>query len=94
MNKGAAQARTAGSAESEEKTTRMMSRSAAATYAGRASSMRRLRRRATAAHAATDRPFCRTNGCATLLDVDPATGMAVCPICGSRQRSRGVALAV
>jgi hypothetical protein len=59
----------------------MMSRSATTTYAGRASTMRRLRRRTTAAHAA-NRLFCRTNGCASFLVVDPATEVATCPICG------------
>jgi hypothetical protein len=64
----------------------MMSRTAAATYAGRASSMRRLRRRAASAHPI--QPFCRTNGCASFLDVDPTAGLATCPICGSTQRMR------
>jgi hypothetical protein len=40
--------------------------------------MRRMRRRTM--H--TNRPYCRTNGCASFLDVDPATGVANCPICG------------
>lgn len=66
----------------------MMSRTATATYAGRASSMRRLRRRATAAHA-DGRPFCRTNGCPSFLELDPSTGIATCPVCGATQRSRG-----
>jgi hypothetical protein len=46
--------------------------------AGRASSMRRLRRRASAAH----RPYCGTNGCASFLDIDQKTGLGLCPICG------------
>jgi hypothetical protein len=66
----------------------MMSRSATASYAGRSSSMRRLRRRATAASAAHDRPFCRTNGCASFLEVDAARAISTCPVCGATQRSR------
>ncbi len=42
--------------------------------------MRRLRRRAQ--HAAADQLYCRTNGCASFLVVDPATEIASCPICG------------
>jgi hypothetical protein len=53
--------------------------------------MRRLRRRATAAH--TDSPFCRTNGCASFLDVDTTSGIATCPICGATQRVRSKAAA-
>jgi hypothetical protein len=40
--------------------------------------MRRMRRRTM--H--TTRPYCRTNGCASFLEVDPTTGTASCPICG------------
>jgi len=29
----------------------------------------------------TGRPFCRTNGCTTFLEIDPTTGTATCPIC-------------
>jgi hypothetical protein len=56
----------------------MMTRSTTTAVAGRASSMRRLRRRA----AQSDRLYCRTNGCASFLAVDSATGRAVCPNCG------------
>jgi hypothetical protein len=49
--------------------------------------MRRLRRRASAA-SSHDRPFCRTNGCASFLEVDAARGIATCPICGATQRTR------
>jgi hypothetical protein len=49
--------------------------------------MRRLRRRAAAAH--PDQPFCRTNGCASFLEVDETSGVATCPICGSTQRVKG-----
>jgi hypothetical protein len=40
--------------------------------------MRRMRRRVNA----TNRPYCRTNGCASFLEVDQVTGTASCPICG------------
>jgi hypothetical protein len=63
----------------------MMTRSATASYAGRASNMRRLRRRAHHADTAT-RLFCRTNGCASFLVVDPSTSVATCPICGATRR--------
>jgi hypothetical protein len=56
----------------------MMSRTTTTSVAGRARSMRRLRRRATAAQ----RPYCRTNGCPSFLEVDPVSGLATCPICG------------
>jgi hypothetical protein len=56
----------------------MMSRTTTTTLAGRAASMRRLRRRANAA----TRPYCRTNGCASFLEPDPITGVATCPVCG------------
>ena len=59
----------------------MMSRTATTSFAGRATTMRRLRRRSTAALSA-NRPYCRTNGCTSFLEVDPATGVASCPICG------------
>ncbi len=72
--------------------TRMMSRNATASYAGRASSMRRLRRRSSTAHA-SGRPFCRTNGCPSFLEIDPVTGIATCPVCGSTQRQRARAQA-
>ncbi len=66
----------------------MMTRSATATYAGRASNMRRLRRRAST-HAASSalRPYCRTNGCASFLEVDTTQGIATCPVCGYTRRA-------
>jgi hypothetical protein len=64
----------------------MMSRSTTTTFAGRASSMRRMRRRTSAANGAI-RPFCSTNGCPSFLDVDPTTGVATCPICGFTRRT-------
>ena len=47
--------------------------------------MRRLRRRAIKADAAT-RPYCRTNGCASFLEVDSTRSVATCPICGYTRR--------
>ncbi|HEY7589796.1 MAG TPA: hypothetical protein VH723_02315 [Candidatus Limnocylindrales bacterium] len=40
--------------------------------------MRRQRRRT----AAAGRLFCRTNGCASFLQLDPAGRTATCPVCG------------
>ena len=61
----------------------MLSRSAAspAATSQRASAMRRMRRRATANHL-----YCATNGCTTYLTVDPASGRAICPVCGFERR--------
>lgn len=61
----------------------MFSKSAAspAALSQRASAMRRQRRRATASHV-----YCATNGCTTYLAVDPASGVATCPVCGYRRR--------
>jgi hypothetical protein len=75
-------------ARKNKKNNRMMSRSATATYAGRASSMRRLRRRATShAAASATRPYCRTNGCASFLEIDATRGVATCPVCGYTRRT-------
>lgn len=63
----------------------MMTRSTPATFSGRATAMRRLRRRANHASTAT-RPYCRTNGCASFLEIDPTTGVATCPVCGFIRR--------
>ena len=41
------------------------------------SSRRRLQRRVSL--------YCGTNGCASLLDVDPIAGVAICRICGFRR---------
>jgi hypothetical protein len=59
----------------------MMTRSATTTFAGRASNMRRLRRRASLAGSA-NRPYCRTNGCASFLELDQDERTATCPVCG------------
>jgi hypothetical protein len=56
----------------------MMTRSTTTAVVGRASSIRRLRRRAQADR----RQYCSTNGCASFLSLDPATGRVVCAICG------------
>jgi hypothetical protein len=64
----------------------MMTRSATTAFAGRATTMRRLRRRASAATAAS-RTYCRTNGCTSFLEIDPATGVESCPICGYVRRT-------
>jgi hypothetical protein len=61
----------------------MMSRSTQSSVTGRASAMRRLRRRATAA----SQPYCATNGCTSYLELDRATGVARCPICGYVRRT-------
>jgi hypothetical protein len=45
--------------------------------------MRRLQQHQRAANA---RLFCRTNGCATFMNLDTLTGVATCPICGARRR--------
>ena len=59
----------------------MMTRSATTTFAGRSSSMRRMRRRTATANGAA-RLFCSTNGCPSFLIVDADSGVASCPICG------------
>ena len=58
----------------------MMTRSTTASVTGRAQAVRRMRRRTYAA--SNSRLFCGTNGCASLLDLDPETGTATCHICG------------
>ena len=55
----------------------MLSRSATTSLTGRASAMRRQRRRA-----AVSPLFCRTNGCPSFMTLDPETGVATCHICG------------
>jgi hypothetical protein len=49
--------------------------------AGRAAANRRRQRRA----AADPRLYCATNGCASILDLDPVAGVATCAICGFRR---------
>lgn len=44
---------------------------------GRSASIRRMRRRSMAT-----KLYCRTNGCTSFLELQPETGLAVCPVCG------------
>ena len=60
----------------------MLSRSTTTSLTGRASAMRRLRRRT----AVSSQLFCRTNGCPSFLTLDPETGVATCGICGFTRR--------
>jgi hypothetical protein len=60
----------------------MTNRTMTTAVAGRSSSMRRLRRRASAAQ----RQYCATNGCASFLQLDPTARVAHCPVCGYRRR--------
>ena len=63
----------------------MLSRSAANAAVGRASAMRRMRRRT----AIANRLYCATNGCTSFLVLDQATKRASCRICGyTRQINR------
>jgi hypothetical protein len=61
----------------------MMSRSTQSSVTGRASAMRRLRRRASA----VSHLYCATNGCASYLELDPVNRVARCPICGYVRRT-------
>jgi|AP12_2_1047962.scaffolds.fasta_scaffold36903_1 hypothetical protein len=45
-----------------------------------ASARRRIRRTT-----ASNRLFCSTNGCATMMQPDPSGHSATCPICGARR---------
>jgi transcription elongation factor Elf1 len=56
----------------------MLTRATTSAVAHRASSMRRMRRRA----AQQNRLYCNTNGCTSFLVVDEAAGTAHCEICG------------
>lgn len=60
----------------------MLSRSATLSLSQRAGAIRRQRRRT---HAAIQ-PYCGTNGCASFLVLDTATGIATCSICGYVRR--------
>lgn len=60
----------------------MNSHTSTTAVAGRSVAMRRLRRRA----AGASRPYCQTNGCPSFLELDPATGVATCPICRFSRR--------
>jgi hypothetical protein len=63
----------------------MMTRSTTSSVTGRASAMRRMRRRSTAA-AVNSKLFCGTNGCPSFLEFEPLTGVATCNICGFVRR--------
>jgi DNA-directed RNA polymerase subunit RPC12/RpoP len=63
--------------------TTMMSRSTQSSVTGRASAMRRLRRRASAA----SQFYCATNGCTSYLELDAESRVARCPICGFVRRT-------
>jgi hypothetical protein len=60
----------------------VLSRSFQSSVVGRSASMRRMRRRTSSAV----RLYCATNGCTSFLELDPATGVATCPVCGYRRR--------
>ena len=62
----------------------MLTRSAANAAVGRASAMRRMRRRS--ANANTSRLYCSTNGCTSFLVIDEAATVATCQICGFTRR--------
>ena len=77
-------AHTAKTARQKERT-QMMTRSTTAATTGRASAMRRLRRRSHKAQSASQL-FCGTNGCASFLEADSRAGVARCSICGYTRR--------
>jgi hypothetical protein len=56
----------------------MLTRATTNAVAYRQSSMRRMRRRTTAA----TRLYCSTNGCTSFLVIDEESGVAHCEICG------------
>ena len=60
----------------------MLSRATTNAVAHRASSMRRMRRRA--GH--SNKLYCATNGCTSYLVVDELGGVAYCEICGYTRR--------
>jgi hypothetical protein len=60
----------------------MLSRATTNAVAYRASSMRRMRRRAVAAN----RLYCSTNGCTSFLVIDELGGVAYCAICGYNRK--------
>jgi hypothetical protein len=55
----------------------MLSRTYHSSVVGRSASIRRMRRRSN-----VNRLYCRTNGCASFLELDPERRVAVCPVCG------------
>jgi transcription elongation factor Elf1 len=59
----------------------MLSRTHQSSIAGRSASIRRMRRRSQ-----TTRFYCRTNGCASILEIHPEGGIASCRVCGYSTR--------
>ena len=59
----------------------MLSRTYHSSLAGRSASIRRMRRRNLAT-----KLYCRTNGCASILELHPEGGIASCQICGYSTR--------
>lgn len=55
----------------------MLSRTYQSSVVGRSASIRRMRRRSQ-----VNRLYCRTNGCASFLELDPERRVAACPVCG------------
>lgn len=60
----------------------MLSRTYQSSFAGRAASMRRMRRRSVS----SGRLYCGTNGCTSFLTIDPERRIAVCEVCGYTRR--------
>ncbi|HET9682283.1 MAG TPA: hypothetical protein VFP19_09610 [Candidatus Limnocylindrales bacterium] len=58
----------------------MLSRTHQSSFAGRAASMRRMRRRS------HGKLYCGTNGCASFLMIDPQRRIARCEVCGFTRR--------
>lgn len=56
----------------------MLSRTYQSSVVGRSASIRRMRRRSMT----NSKLYCRTNGCASFLELHPERGIAVCPVCG------------
>ena len=59
----------------------MLSRTHHSSLAGRSASIRRMRRRSQSV-----KLYCRTNGCASILEIHPEGGIASCPVCGFSRR--------
>jgi hypothetical protein len=59
----------------------MLSRTYQSSIVGRSASIRRQRRRSMAL-----KLYCRTNGCASILELHPEGGIASCPVCGFSRR--------
>ena len=64
----------------------MLTRSAANAAVGRASAMRRMRRRSANAHTSPSKLYCSTNGCTSYLVLDDDGRTAHCEICGYTRR--------